>query len=140
MKKAEFLAICLWKSRRPKNLYILNSDDVIIDISKKVLKETNEQRRIELLITLKGVSIPTASAILTVIDPKNYAIIDVRCVNALAHLGYIDWQTISVKNWIKYIVLIRDLASKYGKTSRDIEKGLFAFNRLMLDEEYRNLY
>lgn len=138
--KDEFLSICLWKSRRPKNLYKLNSNETIIKKTKQAFKEIDELKKISALTDLKGISIPTASAILTVVDPQNYPIIDERCIQSLKNLKVIPWESISVKNWIEYLSIIRNLAFENNKTPRDIEKGLFAFNRIHLDKEYINLY
>jgi hypothetical protein len=140
LEKTEFIAICLWKSRRPKNLYDLNSELEIISNTKNAFKEKDELQKINILTELKGVRIPTASAILSVINPKLYPIIDERCIQSLRSLGLIDWKTITTKNWIEYLHLIRNLAKEKNKTAREIEKGLFAYNRINLDKEYTNLY
>lgn len=66
LEKSEFLRICLWKSRRPKKLYDLNTNEEIILQSKLSLEEKDEIQKIKMLTKLKGVRIPTASAILSV--------------------------------------------------------------------------
>lgn len=138
--KKEFLDICLWKSRRRKDLYEKNSDEEIENASKNCFKLETELEKIRSLISLRGVGIPTASAILSVIDPEKYPIIDKRCIQSLNHLGLIDWENISEQKWIEYLYIIRGIAGKKGKTARDIEKGLFAYNRIKLDEDLTNLY
>ncbi len=140
LEKTEFLTICLWKSRRPKKLYYLNSDKEIISKSKLAFVEKDELEKIKILTDLKGVRIPTASAILSVFNPEIYPIIDIRCVQSLNDLGIISWKTITEKSWIEYLSIIRNLAEQTGKTARQIEKGLFAYNRINLDKEYINLY
>jgi hypothetical protein len=140
LKKEEFLTICLWKSRRPKNLYDQNSNEDIKSKTKLCLIENDELKKIKLLIELKGVRIPTASAILSVTNPSNYPIIDERCIQSLNHLGEIEWSTITENNWLEYLDIVRRLAKDNNKTAREIEKGLFAYNRIQLDKEYKNLY
>ena len=140
LEKTEFLTICLWKSRRPKKLYYLNSDKDIISKSKMVFDEKNELNKIKILTDLKGVRIPTASAILSVVNPEIYPIIDIRCVQSLRDLGIINWKTITEKNWIEYLSIIRSLSKEKNKTAREIEKGLFSYNRINFDKEYTNLY
>jgi hypothetical protein len=140
LNKDEFLAICLWKSRRPKRLYDLNSSTEIITKIKLCLKEKDELKKIQCLTELKGVRIPTASAILCVTNPASYPIIDERCIQSLNHLGQIDWTTITENNWLEYLKIVRNLAKDNNKTAREIEKGLFAYNRIQLDKEYKNLY
>jgi thermostable 8-oxoguanine DNA glycosylase len=140
LEKTEFLTICLWKSRRPKRLYDLNSDKEIISKTKLSFDEKDELKKIKILTELKGVQIPTASAILSVVNPEIYPIIDERCIQSLTDLGIINWKTITDNNWIEYLNIIRSLSKEKNKTARDIEKGLFAYNRINLDKEYTNLY
>ncbi|MBP8113955.1 MAG: hypothetical protein KAY50_01295 [Chitinophagaceae bacterium] len=140
LSKPEFLEICLWKSRRPKKLYEQNSEKKIIRITKKSFLEKDEIKKIEFLTELHGVSIPTASAILCIINPEDYPVIDVRCVESLQDINLITWEKINLTNWLDYLKIVREIAKKYNKSTREIEKGLFAFNRIKLDKEFRNLY
>lgn len=140
LNKGEFLTICLWKSRRPKRLYEQNSTEEIKTQTKNSLKAKNEREKILFLTKLKGVSVPTASAILCVSNPNDYPIIDIRCIKSLIHLDYITWTTITENSWLEYLEIVRKLARLYNKTSREIEKGLFAYNRIQLDKQYKNLY
>jgi len=141
--KHEFLAICLWKSRRPKQRYGSNSEDLIKSATKKALATNDETEKMKLLIELEGVQIPTASAILAVVEPAKYPIIDIRCLQALNNLGLLKWgnvKPIMMKDWLQYLKLIREMADKAGVSPRDLDKALFAFNRIELDSTYRNLY
>jgi len=140
LTKNEFLTICLWKSRRPKKRYNLNSESEIIQSTKLAFREDYELKKIKILTELKGVRIPTASAILSVVNPTHYPIIDERCIQSLRNLEMINWKTITEKNWIEYLEIIRELAIKNNRSAREIEKGLFAYNRINLDKEYTNLY
>lgn len=140
MNKREFLSICLWKSRRPKKLYELNTNEGIITKSKLAFKEKDEFRKIQLLTELEGVGIPTASAILSVVNPEKYPIIDERCIQTFRKFGIIDWKIITANRWIEYLNIIRKLAKNNNKTAREIEKALFAYNRINLDKQYKNLY
>ena len=140
LEKSEFLTICLWKSRRPKRLYNLNTEKEIVSKSKLTFKEKDELKKIKILTELKGVQIPTASAILSVVNPDIYPIIDVRCIQSLTDLGMIKWKTITENTWIEYLKIIRNLSKENNKTAREIEKGLFAYNRINLDKVYINLY
>ena len=89
---------------------------------------------------LKGVRIPVASAILSVTDSDNYPIIDERCMQALKTLYKIEWKVITSNSWLNYLDFLRKLAKEHNKTAREIEKGLFAFNRMVLDKDLTNLY
>jgi len=139
--KAEFLAIGMWKSPRPKQQYLRNSKKEIISISKKVLSTKFERSRIELLTSLKGVSIPTASAILTLIDPKNYGVIDIRVWQVLYLYGSVKQKpsgmNFDFSNWYNYLMKLRYYAKKFKVSARDVEQILFLHHKEIQDG---NLY
>jgi len=132
--KDEFMKMGMWKSPRPKQQYLKNSEESIVETSKEVLSTDFEKRKIDLLTRrLRGVSIPVASAILTLIDPQNYGVIDIRV-----------WQLLylyrSVKNnptgigmdfhdWYHYLMKLRYYAKKFKVKTRDIERTLFLYHK-----------
>lgn len=136
----EFYQICMWKSARQKNKYLKNKDKVET-ISRKVFSTHDEKEKIELLCSLEGVGIPTASAILTVLYPENYPIIDIRCIEALNYLGYKELKkTMSFKNWEKYLGIMRTLAKESNVTPRKLDMALFALHSKALGKGKLNLY
>ena len=130
--KDEFLKIGMWKSPRPKNLYLANSEEEIIKIAKKVFATSYEERRIDLLTRLRGVRIPTASAILTLIDPKNYGIIDIRVWQVLYLYESVKVKptgtNFSFKNWYNYLMMLRYFAKIFEVDARDIERTIFYYH------------
>ena len=138
--KSEFRTVCLWKSRRPKKLYEKNSSTEIKQIFQKALDMKDEKSRIDKISELKGVSIPTASALLSVMAPNEYPIIDIRCIESLKKMDLIKWSTITSNSWVKYLTLMRELALELNVSPRKLDKALFAFNRRYLDENFKNLY
>jgi len=101
----------MWKSPRPKKQYLKNSEKEIISISKKVLATKFEKRKIELLTSLKGVLTPTASAILSLIDPKNYGVIDIRVWQVLYLYDSVkvkpNGTNFDFNNWYNYLMKLR---------------------------------
>ena len=139
--KDEFLKMGMWKSPRPKQKYLKNSEEKIISISKKVLATKFEKRRIKLLTSLKGVSIPTASAILTLIDPQNYGVIDIRVWQVLYLYGSVKVKptgtNFNFRNWYNYLMKLRYYAKKFKVSARDIERTIFFHHKKIQD---KNLY
>jgi len=136
----EFYKICMWKSARQKQNYLKNKKTIKL-VTKKVFSIDDENIKIQKLCGLKGVGIPTASAILAIVYPDKYAVIDIRCIEMLQHLGYEIKKTITVKNWIKYISIVRTIAVDQKITPREVDKALFAMHRELLEKQnYRNLY
>src|ERR1700736_2911333 len=76
--RSEFVKMCRWKSARAIHHYERNTPAAIQRTSREVLRTRDERHRLALLTRLKGVSVPTASAILTLIDPERYGVIDIR--------------------------------------------------------------
>lgn len=141
LTKDEFVEICNWKSSRPKRHYLKNSEEVIKEISKKVLASNSEDEKIELLTSLKGVGIPVASAILTLLNPENYGVIDIRVWQLLYNYGEVNTnpkgQTLTIDNWKTFLILLRKYATQFNMKVRDIELILFFHHR---EAQEGNLY
>lgn len=137
----DFYQIVMWKSVRPKLRYISNQKQ-IEQISKRALSQSSEVEKIQTLCELNGVGIPTASAILTIIYPEKYAVIDIRCLEALNDILKIKIsKSISLKTWLKYLEIMRNIAKENNVTPRKLDMALFAMHKENLDKQkYRNLY
>lgn len=139
--KEEFLKMGMWKSPRPKQKYLKNSEVEVISISEKALATKFEKRKIEFLGKLHGVLIPTASAILTLIEPQNYGVIDIRVWQVLYLYGSVkdrpDGTNFDFKNWYNYLMKLRYYAKKFKVSVRDIERTIFYHHKNIQDG---NLY
>lgn len=123
----ELLYITFWKS--PRNLQAVkkNNNKNVIEITKGGLNKTEDFKKISALAVeidgkkLKGVGIAIASAILTIIDPNSYGVIDFHTWHAL----YGNEQPqFSTEDYLKYLKDIRQKAQEEGVTPREIDKGL----------------
>jgi thermostable 8-oxoguanine DNA glycosylase len=136
----DFYQICMWKSARQKQNYLKNKN-IVKNISRKAFAEKEEPLKIKQLLKLKGVGIPTASAILTIVFPDRYAVIDVRCIQMLNKLGVRIKETITMSRWLEYLNIMRDLARENNFTPRQIDQILFSMHREMLEKNnFQNLY
>jgi hypothetical protein len=90
LTKAELEAVCRWKSPRAAGRVRLNDHHRIRKATTAALTSKSERVRLEALIALQGVSVPTASAILTLLSPKRYGVIDIRVWQLLHRLGVVD--------------------------------------------------
>lgn len=131
--KAEFMDIGMWKSPRPKKLYLENSEEDIVGITTKAFATKFEKRKMELLTELKGVSIPTASAILMLTDPASYGVIDIRVWQILYLYGSVKHNPKGIgmdfDNWYNYLMKLRYYAKKFGVSARDIERTIFYYHQ-----------
>lgn len=141
LTKEEFYKICMWKSPRPKRHYLDNSEEILKEISEKVLSTNSEETKMELLTSLKGVSIPVASSILTLLDPQDYGVIDIRVWQLLYNYGEVKTnprgQMFNIENWKTYLNLLRKYANQFNMKVREIELILFLHHR---EAQEGNLY
>ena len=131
--RAEFLAMCRWKSPRSRRHYERCSGETIRRVSSAVLGTRSEHERMIRLIELPGVSVATASAILTLIDPRRYGVLDIRCWQLLFRIrsvaGNERGRAFTVSQWEEYLERLRGHARALGVSARMIEYTLFHCHR-----------
>lgn len=131
--RAEFLAMCRWKSPRARRHYERNGAATIRRASAAALAARGERERIERLTALRGVSVATASAILTLIDPRRYGVLDIRCWQLLFSLrsvaGNPRARAFTTAQWEQYLTRLRGHARALGVSARTIEYTLFHCHR-----------
>jgi len=131
--RAEFRLMCRWKSPRARHLWETSSPACIRTVSRAVLATRSERRRMELLTGLPGVGIPIASAILTLIDPRRYGVLDIRAWQLLFSLRSVTanarGQGFTLVQWEQYLSALRRHARRLGVSARTIEYTLFLCHR-----------
>jgi hypothetical protein len=131
--RAEFLAMCRWKSPRSRRHCERSSAAVIRRVSAAVLAARSERERMERLVALAGVSVATASAILTLIDPERYGVLDIRCWQLLFRIravaGNARGRAFTVAQWEQYLERLRGHARALGVSARTVEHTLFHCHR-----------
>ncbi len=144
--KDEFVSICKWKTERQTNNYQKNSKEDIEKITKEAISKHQDIKvQIDKLDQLKGVGVPVASAILTVIFPKYYCVLDFRAWRALHWViseefirfeNYSkfskfldDFRNYASRNsYIEYWKKIEKLANHHNMTPRKIEMALWKYD------------
>jgi hypothetical protein len=131
--RAEFLAMCRWKSPRARRHYERSTPATIRRMSAAALSARTERERIERLTALPGVSVATASAILTLIDPGRYGVLDIRCWQLLFHIRSVEGNArgrgFTARQWEQYLTRLRGHARALGVSARVIEYTLFHCHR-----------
>jgi hypothetical protein len=144
LKWEEFYNIGLWKTRRQRNRYESKFNKKNVEsITKKAISIDEEEKKIRFLMELEGVGVPVGSAILTVIYPVQYCVIDYRAWRALKwylkdivfysyenyseFLDSYDSRT-SVESYLTYLKEVRKIAEKLSMTPRKIEMALWKFD------------
>lgn len=133
LTRGEFLRMCRWKSPRARLLWEANSASRIRAVSTRVLATRSERRRMTLLTGLRGVGVPMASAILTLIDPRRYGVLDIRAWQLLFAIGSVTTnrrgQGFTIGQWEQYLAALRRHARALGVTARAVEYTLFRCHR-----------
>jgi hypothetical protein len=133
LTKREFLAICRWKSPRSIRHCMKNSADRIRRHSATALATRDERAQFEALTALDGVGAPTASAILTLTNPRRYGVIDIRVWQLLFELGSVRTKPGGVgftfNDWRDYLAVLRVHAKQLGVSVRAVEYSLFLYHR-----------
>jgi hypothetical protein len=131
--RAQFIAMCRWKSPRAMLHYRRHSPATIRRVSRAVLATRDEARRMTLLTALKGVSVPTASAVLTLLEPRRYGVLDIRVWQLLYALGAVrsrpDGRAFGLSHWLEFLALLRTHARALGVTVRAVEWTLFGYHQ-----------
>ncbi|HML10349.1 MAG TPA: hypothetical protein VK432_05770 [Stellaceae bacterium] len=96
-----------------------NSPQEIESVLKTVNTADTSVAAINALSRLKGIKIPTASAILAHLYPERFTVTDIRALNAL---GVRD---IEVAFYLLYNQFCLDLAKNYGVSVRDLDRALW---------------
>jgi hypothetical protein len=133
LTKREFLAICRWKSPRSIRHCMKSSFARIRRQSAIALASRSEQVRFEALIALDGVGAPTASAILTLTNPRRYGVMDIRVWQLLFEFGSVRTKPggagFTFGEWHLYLMTLRDHAKQLGATVRAVEYSLFLYHQ-----------
>lgn len=125
----ELQAVCRWKSPRAIQQIKRNTPFVIRRATQRALATRSERARLHELLSLRGVSVPMASAILMLLDPRRYGVIDIRVWQLLHAVGAVTKRSTGIgfnfKNWYQFLMIIRYLAKKFNVTARNVERALF---------------
>jgi hypothetical protein len=89
----------------------------------------SERRRFQALTTLNGVSVPMASAILMLLQPRRYGVIDIRVWQVLYAMRAVTKKSSGVgfnfNNWYQFLMITRYFAKELRVGARDVERSLF---------------
>jgi hypothetical protein len=106
----DFFCIVIWKANRAKSNVAnrllsrkyTDLDQAVLALSKKVASALDKKARMKVLISDWGFRLPMASAILTVLYPKDFTIYDVRVCEVLNKFHNTQNLTDFEKMWSEY--------------------------------------
>lgn len=150
LKEREFFKIGMWKTTRQKNNYLANSSQVIEERTRKAIiaaRKGNLLDAVKQLNKLVGVQTPVASAILTMIFPQDFCVIDFRVwrvykwwkefqqqqtkfTTYTEYRHFLDGirKSGAKETYVEFLENLKKLAKQYKVTVRKIEMALWQFD------------
>ena len=127
----EFFAIVIWKSNRAKTNVrrgIKKSKKTIRTITSEIFQTKTLEQKLEAIISIPGIGIPMASAILTVCYPDNFTVADYRACATLKDFGeeITGNPTAKISAYFEYLDKCKKLAKKYNLSLRNFDRIFWA--------------
>lgn len=126
LTRPEFLTLCKWKTERSKTRVAKNTEGLVEEATRVALSAKHEQLRIQALISLSGVSWPTASVILHFWHSDPYPILDFRALWSLGREN--PPAAYNFDFWWQYTLFCRDLAKECSVSMRTLDRALWQFS------------
>jgi hypothetical protein len=124
--RGEFIRVCRWKTPRSAPKVTANSARTVRRATGSALVTEDEQVRMQALLGLDGVGVPTASTLLYCVWPERYPILDVR---ALESLGVKPRSVYPLRFWLEYLAACRALSARYDVDLRTLDKALWQHSK-----------
>lgn len=141
LTKSELEKVCGWKSPRVMKQVKRNTPAAVRNTTRSAFAHTSELEKIETLLTLCGVGIPMASAILMFTYPEHYPVIDIRGWQLLHAMKAVEGNergmSLTAKQWVEFLEITRSYARKLGVAPRDVQRAVF---RAHIDFQEGKLY
>ncbi len=126
LTRAEFLALCKWKTPRTAKRCALNTSQQIRDATHLSFGTADERVKIGILRLLDGVDWPTASVLLHFCDRQQYPVLDFR---ALWSLGIATPPKYTFEFWWAYVTFTRQLIDSSGEAMRTVDRALWQYSK-----------
>ncbi|MGD0766489.1 MAG: hypothetical protein ABR978_09340 [Dehalococcoidia bacterium] len=137
LNKADFEEILRWKLRgqfgRQRARRAKNTSEIIRKVTRFALtiehsdKEYELELRLAILCSLRGVDVPVASAVLALVFPEQYAVIDFRGWRQVFNK---DKSTFSIPDYKRYLANIRGWAAELGLQVQQVDLAIWEYDRV----------
>ena len=124
--KPELVSICEWKTPRSRPLVAANKEEDVREATRLALSTSSEALRIQIPMTLSGISWPTASVLLHFGHRDRYPILDVRAIEAFGIAGAV---TYTLPFWADYVAACRAIDDATGLGMRTIDRALWQWSK-----------
>jgi hypothetical protein len=107
-----------------------NPADRCREVTANVLAVEGDFSKVQLLTGLSGFKAPTASCVLTALDPGTHAVVDTRVWATLERFDYLEGrkEQFDAADYVRMIRPIREIAAGTGFPAADVGYALFAYD------------
>ncbi|QGA80609.1 hypothetical protein [Candidatus Nanohalobium constans] len=107
-----------------------NSEGRCREVTENVLNVEGDFSQISLICGLSGFKAPTASCVLTALNPDRHAIVDTRVWASLERFDYVEdrKESFGPDDYVEMMKHIREIAEETGFTPEKVGYALFAFD------------
>ncbi len=100
------------------------------EVTANVRTVTGDFSKIQLLSGLRGFKAPTASCVLTALDPTQHAVVDTRVWATLERFDYLEGrkESFDAADYVTMIGPIREIAEETGYSTEEVGYALFAYD------------
>ena len=107
-----------------------NPADRVEKVTKIAYGVEHDFSQLALYTSLKGIGVPTASAILTSLNKDKHCVIDTRVWATLYSLDYFDKEkeSFKIEDYLKIIKIVRKMAKETKYNIAEIGYALFAYD------------
>ncbi len=128
LEKPLFVRLGRWKSVRPTKRYLSNSDPAIRTATATSMTARDDASAVSALVSLNGVALRTATAILHWLRPERYPILDVRILAALGEQAPKTYEDVAFYSRVGNRV--REIAAKHALDLRTVDRALWAWDKV----------
>ncbi len=100
------------------------------EVTANVRRVDGDFSKIQLITGLSGFKAPTASCVLTALDPDRHAIVDTRVWATLERFDLVEGrkESFDAADYVRMIEPIREIAAETGYSPEDVGYALFAYD------------
>ncbi len=119
----DFFSIVGWKSNRPKGMIrealrerCPDLDQAVKSLTSEIDKAGDHENRLKILLDVRGIGLPMATAILTVLYPNHFTVYDTRVCNQLGRFSNLRSRSIATiwEGYEEFRQAVREEAVRRG--------------------------
>lgn len=107
-----------------------NTEQRCREVTRNVRAVDGDFSKVRLITGLSGFQAPTASCVLTSLDPERHAVVDTRVWATLERFDYLEGRkkSFDAADYVEMIEPIRAIAAETGYTPAEVGYALFAYD------------